>query len=174
MNDDSARGSTKCRFSIRLIVVFLSKLTQSVDRGRHISLKVLWGSVIVQEHRRNRSVFCAEKTSVWTRFWVKQIGRQATGWWTVNSHLLSVRRESIAGFRFCARKSDQLQRDVDRQTRVQTLSGFGWPWSENNKWTAHTMAQKCLLFHLEYPYIFSLLLFLLLVSEVEKIKCSCP
>ena len=43
MNDDSVRGSTNCRFSIRQIVVFRSKLTHSVDRGRHIWFKSFMG-----------------------------------------------------------------------------------------------------------------------------------
>jgi len=43
MNDDSVRGSTNCRFSFRLIVVFLSKVTHSVDKGMHIYVKNFMG-----------------------------------------------------------------------------------------------------------------------------------
>lgn len=45
---------------------------------------------------------------------MKQIGRQATGWCTDATATVSVPEQSIAGFRFCVRKSDQLQRAVDR------------------------------------------------------------
>jgi hypothetical protein len=109
---------------------------------------------------------------VWTRFWMKQSGRQATGWWTLDRHRLGVR--TVAVFRFCVRKSDQLQRVVDRRVSrpFQSLVAL-------DPRTANEVHTQLLLFRLEYPsysYSYSyistplLLFLLLLVSEDEKVK----
>jgi hypothetical protein len=65
MNDDSFRGSTNCRFSIRLIVVFLSKVTHSVDKGMRIQFKSfmgVWYSTWTQA--KSKCVLCGENLCV--------------------------------------------------------------------------------------------------------------